>query len=63
MNGCFIAYANVTTIDAEGKESKPLRGEDLQGYMRIHFAENLRLQFSNQSALHIGTRMENCLKA
>ena len=53
----FNAYANVTTIDAEGKESKPLRGEDLQGYMRIHFAENLRLQFSQQ--INIAYRDEN----
>lgn len=47
----FNAYADVTTIEEDGSESKPLRGEELQGYMRVHFADNLRLQFAQQIGL------------
>jgi hypothetical protein len=48
----FAAYGNITndTVAKDGTiiKGKPLRGEELQGYMRTHFAENLRLQFHQQ---------------
>jgi hypothetical protein len=52
----FLAYADVTQsqLSPDGKTlipGDPLRGEELMGYMRVNFADSLRIQFHQQLAI------------